>query len=131
MSIRIHIPTPMRQHTEGQAVVETAGATVKGLLDSLGQRHPAITGRLFDSNGTTLLKSVQATYNNIISGGIAFRAANEGYFDTVTMTHSVSPNSGRPGGGGCPTAPGRPAEALPGRPERDGCRRGSGRPSQR
>jgi subtilase family serine protease len=59
----------------------------------------AITGRLFDSNGTTLLNTVQATYNNVTSGGIAFRAAYEGYFDTVTMTHSISPNSGRPGGG--------------------------------
>jgi molybdopterin synthase sulfur carrier subunit len=49
MSIRIHIPTPMRQHTEGQAVVDVAGGTVKALLDSLGQKHPAITGRLFDN----------------------------------------------------------------------------------
>jgi molybdopterin synthase sulfur carrier subunit len=49
MSIRIHIPTPMRQHTEGQAVVEAAGADVKALLDNLGQKHPALTCRLFDN----------------------------------------------------------------------------------
>lgn len=49
MPIRIHIPTPMRQHTEGQAVVESSGSTVKGLLDSLGQRHPAIAGRIFEN----------------------------------------------------------------------------------
>jgi sulfur-carrier protein len=49
MSIRIHIPTPMRQHTENQAVVEAAGTTVKGLLDNLGQKHPAIAGRIFEN----------------------------------------------------------------------------------
>jgi molybdopterin converting factor small subunit len=49
MSIRIHIPTPMRQHTEGQAVVEATGGTVLALLNNLGQRHPAIVGRLFDN----------------------------------------------------------------------------------
>jgi len=49
MSIRIHIPTPMRPHTDNQAVVEAAGSTVKGLLDNLGQKYPAISGRLFEN----------------------------------------------------------------------------------
>lgn len=49
MSVRIHIPTPMRQHTDGQAVVEATGSTVKALLDDLGQKHPGITQRLFDN----------------------------------------------------------------------------------
>ncbi len=49
MPIRVHIPTPMRQHTEGQAVVEAAGSTVKGLLDSLGQKYPAVAGRIFEN----------------------------------------------------------------------------------
>src|ERR1700682_1956221 len=49
MAVRIHIPTPMRQHTEGQAVVESQGTTVKGLLDDLGHRFPGINQRLFDN----------------------------------------------------------------------------------
>ena len=49
MPVRIHIPTPLRQHTEGQAVVEGQGATVQGLLDDLGRRFPGITQRLFDN----------------------------------------------------------------------------------
>jgi sulfur-carrier protein len=48
MSIKIHIPTPMRQHTDGQAVVEVAGASVGELLQNLGTKYPGITGRLFD-----------------------------------------------------------------------------------
>jgi molybdopterin synthase sulfur carrier subunit len=49
MSIKVHIPTPMRQHTDGLAVVEVAGNSVKAILESLGQKHPGITGRLFEN----------------------------------------------------------------------------------
>ena len=48
MSVRIHIPTPLRQHTEGQPSVQTAGATVEGVLADLATKYPAITARLFD-----------------------------------------------------------------------------------
>lgn len=49
MSVRIHIPTPMRQHTNGQATVEASGSTVKALLDDLGQKFPGITQRIFEN----------------------------------------------------------------------------------
>ncbi len=49
MSVKVHIPTPMRQHTEGQATVEVAGASVTAVLDALGRQYPAITGKLFDN----------------------------------------------------------------------------------
>ncbi len=48
MPVRIHIPTPMRQHTEGQAVVEVSGATVQAALDDLGRKFPGVTQRIFD-----------------------------------------------------------------------------------
>jgi sulfur-carrier protein len=48
MSVRIQIPTPMRQHTDGQATVEVKGGTVQAALADLGQRFPGITDRLFD-----------------------------------------------------------------------------------
>ena len=49
MAIKVHIPTPMRQHTEGQAVVEASGTTVQAVLDDLGRKYPGITQRLFDN----------------------------------------------------------------------------------
>ncbi len=49
MAIRVHIPTPMRQHTEGKTEVEVSGATVQGALEDLGARYPGITQRLFDN----------------------------------------------------------------------------------
>ncbi len=49
MAVRVQIPTPMRQHTEGQAVVEASGATVQAVLDNLGQKYPGLTSRIFDN----------------------------------------------------------------------------------
>src|SRR5213079_2889728 len=49
MSVRVHIPTPMRQHTQGQAVVEVKGTTVQASLHDLSQKFPAITDRLFEN----------------------------------------------------------------------------------
>src|SRR3989442_12071338 len=58
MPIRVHIPTPMRPHTEGQAVVESTGTTVKDLLDNLGKKYPGITGRLFENGQVRRLVNV-------------------------------------------------------------------------
>jgi MoaD family protein len=49
MAVNVHIPTPMRQHTEGQATVEAGGATVQAVLDDLGRKYPGISQRLFDN----------------------------------------------------------------------------------
>src|SRR5439155_14293053 len=71
----------------------------------------SIVGRLFDSNGTTLLKTVKATTNVITSGGIAFRAfGHDKYWDTVAASpvssvisssarkHADDSNGGAPAG---------------------------------
>jgi molybdopterin synthase sulfur carrier subunit len=49
MSVKINIPTPMRQHTENQAVVEASGTSVKDLLDNLGTKYPGIVSRIFEN----------------------------------------------------------------------------------
>ena len=49
MSVRVHIPTPMRQHTDGQAVVEVEAGTVQGALEDLGRKYPGITQRIFEN----------------------------------------------------------------------------------
>jgi molybdopterin synthase sulfur carrier subunit len=48
MPIQIHIPTPMRPHAEGRAVVEVPGATVHAALKELETKYPAVGQRLFD-----------------------------------------------------------------------------------
>ena len=49
MAVRVHIPTPMRQHTEGKAVVEAAGNTVQAVLEDLGGKFPALNQRILDN----------------------------------------------------------------------------------
>jgi sulfur-carrier protein len=49
MPVKVQIPTPMRQHTEGKPTVEAAGATVKAVLENLGQKYPGITQRIFEN----------------------------------------------------------------------------------
>jgi hypothetical protein len=72
-----------------------------------------IVGKLFDSNGTTLLRSVTASTTAITSGGIAFRAIgnSDKYFDTVTATYGVNHFSLE-----APT-PSTPMASLPGADE--------------
>jgi molybdopterin converting factor small subunit len=38
----------MRQHTDGQAAVETNGGTVQAALDDLGRKFPGVQQRLFE-----------------------------------------------------------------------------------
>lgn len=49
MAVKVQIPTPMRQHTEGQTTVEVGGASVKAVLEALGAKYPGLTGRIFEN----------------------------------------------------------------------------------
>ena len=79
--------------TNVAAVSQTYVANHWYLLSVAWATGGSITGQLYDSNGTTLLNSVQGTDNTITSGGIAFHVTMSAkYFDTVSLTHSVSPS---------------------------------------
>ena len=47
MSIRVRIPSPLRNFTNGADVVEADGGTVAAVLDSLRTKAPGIETRLF------------------------------------------------------------------------------------
>jgi MoaD family protein len=49
MAIKIQIPTPMRQHTDGKTTVEVAGNTVQAVLADLSAKYPAIAERVFQN----------------------------------------------------------------------------------
>jgi molybdopterin synthase sulfur carrier subunit len=51
MAVRVKVPTILRRHTNGQAVLEADGATVGEVLGDLEQRHPGITAGLLDQHG--------------------------------------------------------------------------------
>jgi molybdopterin converting factor small subunit len=48
MAVQIQIPTPLREHTQGNTTVAVGGATVKDALDDLCKQFPALSAKLFD-----------------------------------------------------------------------------------
>lgn len=51
MSVRVMIPTPLRQLTGGAAEVVASGSTVAEVIASLEQQHPGLKARLCDEEG--------------------------------------------------------------------------------
>ncbi len=51
MTATIHIPTPLRPYTDGQAAVEVEGATVGEALDALLANHEGLSHHLRDDSG--------------------------------------------------------------------------------
>ena len=47
----IHIPTPLRKYTDGQASVDVTGATVGQGLNDLTARFPVLRTHLYDDAG--------------------------------------------------------------------------------
>lgn len=51
MPVTVHVPTPLRRLTQGQARVEVTAATVSELLTALEAAHPGMAEKLLDENG--------------------------------------------------------------------------------
>lgn len=51
MPVTVRIPTPLRSLTGGAETVETSGANVGALIESLEQNHPGMKDRLLDDKG--------------------------------------------------------------------------------
>ena len=51
MSVKVRIPTPLQKLTNGQAEVESQGATVTELLEQLNRQYPGLKERLCDETG--------------------------------------------------------------------------------
>jgi molybdopterin converting factor small subunit len=71
MSIQIHIPTPMRPHAGGEAVVEVQGGTVQAALNDLGVKYKDITAKLFDNGQVRRFVNVYLNDEDIrYTGGV-------------------------------------------------------------
>ncbi|HVM20479.1 MAG TPA: MoaD/ThiS family protein [Egibacteraceae bacterium] len=51
MSIQVRVPTVLRKHTDGEKVVQAQGATLREVIDDLGQRNADLTAALVDESG--------------------------------------------------------------------------------
>lgn len=47
----VRIPTPLRNHTAGEDVVNVEGATIAEIIDNLDKDHPGIRAKLVDDKG--------------------------------------------------------------------------------
>ena len=62
MAINIHIPTPLRQFTDGQSTLTVNGSTVKEALTELTTKHPELRRHLYNDKG--VLRSFVNVYKN-------------------------------------------------------------------
>ncbi|KAF4409316.1 MoaD/ThiS family protein [Streptomyces lycii] len=51
MNVTVRIPTILRSHTGGRAVVPAVGDTLSEVIDFLEKEHPGISGRVLDDQG--------------------------------------------------------------------------------
>ena len=51
MAITVRIPTPLRRVTDGQDKVDTEGATLRQIIDSMESQYPGIKERICDEDG--------------------------------------------------------------------------------
>ncbi len=54
MAIRVRIPTPLRQLTHGERLIEVDGGDLAQAIDALDRRFPGIRARIIDEQGEVL-----------------------------------------------------------------------------
>jgi hypothetical protein len=82
--------------TIGTPVSQTYKASHWYRIEVIWGTDGSMIGRLFDSNGTTLLNTVRASATLFSSGGIGFKGTgHDKYFDTVTVLAGKPPQVAR------------------------------------
>ena len=51
MAVNVRIPTPLRKLTKDKDTVQTAGATIQDVIESLEKQYPGLKERLCDERG--------------------------------------------------------------------------------
>ncbi len=65
MSAKVHLHLTLRQHTNGQEVVEAEGLTIGECLKDIIKKFPALESAIFDKKGK--LNNVVEIYHNLQS----------------------------------------------------------------
>lgn len=88
MPIKVQIPAPLRQHTNGAAVVEVAGANVKAALAALAAQYPALAERVMENGNVRRFVNVFVNDEDVRYLDALETALNEG--DTVSIIPAVA-----------------------------------------
>ncbi|MEA2516772.1 MAG: sulfur-carrier protein [Actinomycetota bacterium] len=52
MSVKVKIPTQLRNLTDGSSEVEASGDTISAVIEDLERNHPGIKERILDESGS-------------------------------------------------------------------------------
>jgi sulfur-carrier protein len=90
MSARVKLPTILRKHTDGAAVVEADGASVGEVLKDLESRHLGVTRTILTEDGASLHRFVNVYVNgeDVRYGGGLAAAVADG--DTISILPAVA-----------------------------------------
>ena len=89
MSVRVKLPTILRKHAGGEALVDADGATLRELLSDLESRYPGITKNVVsDEGGLHRFVNVYLNDEDVRYLGSLETAVKEG--DTVSILPAVA-----------------------------------------
>ena len=89
MSVRVKLPTILRKHAGGEALVDAEGATLRDLLANLESRYPGITKNIVaDDGGLHRFINVYVNDEDVRYLGALETSVNEG--DTVSILPAVA-----------------------------------------
>jgi molybdopterin converting factor small subunit len=90
MGARVKLPTILRKHTDGVAVVEADGASVGEVLKDLESRHPGVTRTILTEDGGGLHRFVNVYVHgeDVRYGGGLDAPVAEG--DTISILPAVA-----------------------------------------
>jgi molybdopterin synthase sulfur carrier subunit len=91
MAIEVRIPTILRTYTDGERVVDGAGATVAELIDQLEVDHAGIKDRLIEGTEVRRFVNIYVNDEDIrFTGGLATPVGDG---DTVVILPAVAGGS--------------------------------------
>ena len=89
MSVRVKLPTILRKHAGGEALVDGRGGTLRELLSDLESRYPGITKNVVsDEGGLHRFVNVYLNDEDVRYLGSLETAVKEG--DTVSILPAVA-----------------------------------------
>jgi MoaD family protein len=88
MSVTVKLPTILRNHAGGAAVVEATGGTLKDLLADLDERYPGLSDRLRKDGGLSRYVNIYVNEEDARHLGSLDAPLAEG--DTVSIIPAVA-----------------------------------------
>ena len=88
MAIEVRIPTILRTYTDGERAVESSGASVAELIESLESAHAGIKERLLDGDAVRRFVNIYVNDEDIRFTGGLETATSDG--DTVVILPAVA-----------------------------------------